>query len=218
MIPKIIHQSYPDETRPVIVNSQRSISHTTPTWDYKFWSDDMAEKFVQKNHPDVFDIWYGLSRSDIIKWNTFRFMLIYHEGGMYVDSDTIFKKNIDDIIDTTYQFIGTRHHCSSNTIKDHFFLAERKSPLLLNIINKIKKQLVSNNIHQNIHAACGCVLINNELTSYIEKNKLKYKLLDPKYITNQSLRCEGYDNQVEESKKFNWNDVYVVHMLENSWN
>jgi len=218
VIPKIIHQSYPDETSPVLVNSQKSISLTTPTWDYKFWSDDMAEKFVRDNHPDIFDIWHELDRSDIIKWNTFRFMLIYSEGGMYVDSDTIFKKNIDDIIDTSYQFIGTRDHCSSNTIKDHFFLAERKLPLLLNIINRIKEQLVSNNIHQNIHAACGCVLINNELISYIDKNELKYKLLNPKYITNQLLRCEGYDNQVEENKKFNWGDVYVVHLLENSWN
>jgi len=222
MIPKIIHQTHYDQNLPLVADCKKTIENTNPSWEYKFWSNQMAEKLVRENFPQYSDQWLSLENKNIIKWNLFRFMLIYAEGGMYVDCDTIFRKSIDEVINFNVEFIGVKKHCFDIWIKDHFFLAEKHSQFLYSCIDKIFKQLMLINpsklgVTSHVHHICGGFFLNKQLELYSRSGGDFYELLNPKCITNIDLRGEGYKNQIKANQEFNWDDVYVMHLMEGSW-
>ena len=220
MIPKIIHQTPYDENLDLVVASQKYIKETNPDWDYKFWSNSMAEELVFNEYPEFSKAWNSIPNSNIIKWNLLRFMIIHTEGGLYVDSDTIFKKNIDKILDLNYNFIGIKKHKINNWVKDHFFASEKKSNFLYHCIHKIIDTTKNYNVSNvSVHDVCGGIFLYNELNYYFSNNNdnSNYNLLDCEFVTNIGLNYEGYKNASEENKKFKWENVYVIHLLDGSW-
>ncbi len=218
MIPKTIHQTHRDENLDFVIGSQKSIKDTNPDWDYKFWSDSIGKELVFDVFPEFSKTWDLIPNKNIIKWNLLRFMIIYSEGGLYVDSDTVFKKNIDKIIDLEYDFVGIKKHKINNWVKDHFFAANKHSEFLYSCIKKIINNIKSNKtLNISVHDICGGHFLDRELTIYSKNNNLKYKLLKPEFVSNLNLEHEGYIDNKEENKRFNWDNVYVVHLLDGSW-
>ena len=218
MIHKIIHQTHRDNNLDFVMASQKSIKESTPDWDYKFWPDETGKELVFDVFPEFSKIWDSIPNANIIKWNLLRFMIVYSEGGLYVDSDTIFKKNIEEIIDINYDFIGIKKHKIDNWIKDHFFAAEKHSQFLYSCIKKIINNITSGQtLNTSVHDICGGPFLYGQLKNYSEQNDLKYKLLNRNFVTNLDLQHEGYANNTEENKKFDWDNEYVVHLLDGSW-
>lgn len=99
-IPKIIHQTYFSKNLPVEL--QRNINQLklmNPNWSYKIYDDKDIEDYIKFHYPELFKFYckinpiYGAARADF-----FRYLLIYNEGGLYLDIKSSVSRPLDEII------------------------------------------------------------------------------------------------------------------------
>jgi len=88
LVQKNIFQTYKGELEELddeILENIDVIKRLNPDWNYRYFSDLDCDKWVSQNYPgEVYDIWsrikIGVAKSDL-----FRYLLIYKEGGVYLD-------------------------------------------------------------------------------------------------------------------------------------
>jgi inositol phosphorylceramide mannosyltransferase catalytic subunit len=97
-IPRIIHQTYfTSDLSEAFQENVNSLKDKNPGWQYKFYDDDAIFDFISYNYDQTvlhyynrINPKYGAARADF-----FRYLVIYKEGGVYLD----LKSNIDQPID-----------------------------------------------------------------------------------------------------------------------
>ena len=68
-----------------------------PESEYNLWDDEDIKKLAQEEFPELLTIWdelQGIQRADIG-----RYLILYVKGGVYADTDIVFKKNFFDNMD-----------------------------------------------------------------------------------------------------------------------
>lgn len=96
-VPKIIHQvgigelSYPwDEM-------SKNWTMINPDWELKYWTDETILSFMQENYPwfmfHLKTMPYGVMIAD-----SFRYFVLYHYGGIYIDTDVSCQKALDSYV------------------------------------------------------------------------------------------------------------------------
>lgn len=98
IIPKIIHQTYINESIPEIwVDAQQSCIDLHPDYEYILWTDEMARDFVVAEYPwflETFDGYdYPIQRADSI-----RYFVLAHYGGIYIDLDDGCNRRLDPLL------------------------------------------------------------------------------------------------------------------------
>ncbi|KAF1812014.1 hypothetical protein P152DRAFT_42162 [Eremomyces bilateralis CBS 781.70] len=98
LIPKIIHQTYKNETIPEVwKEAQRSCIELHPDYEYKLWTDDSAREFIVAEYPWFLDTWDGypfnIQRADAI-----RYFILSHFGGIYIDLDDGCNRRLDPLL------------------------------------------------------------------------------------------------------------------------
>jgi len=94
-IEKRIHQTWKTHTLP-----EGTASHTAtwkavnPGYRYKLYSDPEIEKHMALHHPEMMDTWAQLK--PIEKADTFRYAILYDQGGFYSDIDVSCSRSIDE--------------------------------------------------------------------------------------------------------------------------
>ncbi|CAG8165638.1 unnamed protein product [Penicillium salamii] len=89
IIPKIIHQTYKNETIPEVwVEAQQSCIDLHPDYEYILWTNEKSREFIAAEYPwflDTFDGYnYPIQRADSI-----RYFVLAHYGGTYIDLDDV---------------------------------------------------------------------------------------------------------------------------------
>jgi mannosyltransferase OCH1-like enzyme len=127
LIPKIIHQtSYHEfDSLPIsLKNNIEKIKKENPDYDYRYYNNDLCELYILNNYgKEMLDIYnkinpkYGPARSDI-----FRYLLIYNEGGVYIDLKSSFNNPLNKIIkkDDQYLISNWNHKPHENILKTNF--------------------------------------------------------------------------------------------------
>ena len=99
-IPKGIHQTYYKKDLPIeLQNNVNQLKLMNPDWSYKIYDDSDIENYIELHYPELVAIYhkinpiYGAARADF-----FRYLLIYNEGGVYLDIKSSVTKPLDEII------------------------------------------------------------------------------------------------------------------------
>jgi mannosyltransferase OCH1-like enzyme len=148
MIPQILHQTSQSvalsEPTASYINSWRRLN---PELKYQFFDDRACREFIGRVYPrylDAFDSFaFGIQRSDF-----FRYLAVYHFGGLYCDTDmeclrpfdTFLKmKGIVFSIETRLTRQRQQELCYRHPfqIANCIFAAERNHPFLLDLIERI---------------------------------------------------------------------------------
>ncbi len=97
-IPKILHQTWKGHDLPEkFRNWQRSWIHHHPDWEHRFYTDNDCTAFIRKVFPGWLDI-YEQYREPVQRADLFRYLVIYHCGGLYADMDMKCFKSIDSLL------------------------------------------------------------------------------------------------------------------------
>lgn len=106
-IPRIIHQTLPNKNtiHPKLQQNIDYIKRLNPTWEYRLYDDDDIRAYIKKHYPEYVDVYnrinpkYGAARADL-----FRYLLMYREGGVYLDLKSAMMYPLDKLIypDDTY--------------------------------------------------------------------------------------------------------------------
>ena len=120
-IPKIIHQVYfndknlPEEIRQNITTLKKMNSD----WEYRLYDDDKMQAYVSDHYPEVLKYYnqinpkYGAAKADF-----FRYLVIYREGGVYLDIKSSLSKPLNEIIKPDDCYILARW---PDTTGKHFY-------------------------------------------------------------------------------------------------
>jgi len=98
LIPKIIHQTYINETIPEVWRAgQRKCVELHSDYEYKLWTDKKARDFIAAEYPwflETFDGYeFPIQRADSI-----RYFVLAHFGGIYIDLDDACQRRLDPLL------------------------------------------------------------------------------------------------------------------------
>lgn len=149
-IPKQIIQCCPDKNNlsPLFQENIDYIKKLNPGWKYTLYDDYDIEKFISKYYPNYLKYFkainpkYGAARADF-----FRYIIMYDQGGVYLDLKSAMKNPLDDIIHPNDEFIlshwdfGGRPHEDKlkkyGEFQQWHIICIKKHPIMKQIINKI---------------------------------------------------------------------------------
>jgi mannosyltransferase OCH1-like enzyme len=89
LIPKIIHQTYINESIPAHwKEAQQSCLDLHEDYEYRLWTDKLSREFIAAEYPwflETFDGYqFPIQRADAI-----RYFVLAHYGGVYIDLDDV---------------------------------------------------------------------------------------------------------------------------------
>ena len=107
-IPKIIHQTYfTRDLPPKLQDNVERLKRENPDWEYRFYDDADITDFITTHYgAEMFAYYtrinpgYSAARIDL-----FRYLLIYHTGGVYLDIKSTFTNAIDTFVQADDQYL-----------------------------------------------------------------------------------------------------------------
>ena len=235
-IPKLIHQTWKSYDLPekyiTLVDSWKKMH---PDWKYKLYDDQDCIEFIQKYYPELFDAYQSLEEP-VMKADMFRYLIIYHFGGLYADLDTEALKSFDELLkDNSKMIIGVElefdntmllkmapvynnFYKKNNLNKQYIqycFLSEAKNPLLLEIAKEIardKHKVFDSIKHANTIIKTGPGIFSKIVQKYIN-NGYPIKVLDIKYFSGVQSAIKHYLFGINNPSK----ESYIKHYEMSSW-
>ena len=106
LIPRIIHQTWFEELTqeryPQLVRLQNS--WIAAGWEYRFYDDVAARKFIVDNFPNRFVYAYDSLIPGAYKADFFRYLVLLKSGGVYADIDVMLNTHLDSLIPPDLSF------------------------------------------------------------------------------------------------------------------
>jgi len=98
-IPQIIHQIYdnPLGVPNILSNISESWKSNHPAWTYRLWNNESIEIFLTDFFPKFIPI-YNSFLHDKQRWELLRYLILYKEGGLYVDIDYECIQPVDSLL------------------------------------------------------------------------------------------------------------------------
>jgi len=101
LIPKIIHQTYINETIPAHwVAAQQSCLDLHPDYEYKLWTDALSHNFIKEKYPWFLATFEGY-KHNIQRADAIRYFVLAHYGGIYIDLDDGCQRRLDPLLSYT---------------------------------------------------------------------------------------------------------------------
>lgn len=107
-IPRLIHQTFPDKQKlPLDIQENiNKIKKMNPSWEYRIYDDHDIDQYIKEHcawarpYIDKLSPDYGPAKADF-----FRYLLIYQEGGVYLDIKSTLEKPLDEVIDCDDEYL-----------------------------------------------------------------------------------------------------------------
>ena len=205
MIPKILHLCWlsGDAYPPLIAKCINSWKEKCPSYTIKIWSSETFDLHSSIWVREAFDQKKYAFAADYI-----RFWVLYHEGGIYLDSDVEVIKSFDDLlhlnsfmgfaIDGNYEpaIIGSipgqewifsclQYYNNRHFIKDDHTLDELTLPLIINPILQKTYGLEPKNIRHQI-SYCSAANISLYPCEYFSPDVLKMRITPHSYTVHHT--------------------------------
>lgn len=162
-ISRIIYQTNRTKRLPTEIEENiDNIKRINPNWQYKLYDDSDIEDYIKDNYGDIIlnyyrriDPQYGAAKADL-----FRYLLIYKEGGVYIDLKSSITKSLDEFLYDDDEYIlshwdnqkGDEHegfgmnyselqHIERGEFMQWFLIASPGHPFLRAVILQVLKNI-----------------------------------------------------------------------------
>jgi mannosyltransferase OCH1-like enzyme len=210
-IPKIIMQT--SKNRRVSNNkflSIRSIIDNNPNYNYEFYDNDEARKFIKKNFKNDVVNAYDRLIPGAYKADLFRYCYLYINGGIYVDCKMLCHINFDELFTFDYDIILVNDRIP-NAYWNGFICAKPNLDIFKKCINQIVIYVNDEYYGKDALDITGPRLFYEMGSQSLFS--LKYKLL---YLTNIDYRDSNNYIYDENGKKL-LNVMYPKYYDENDY-
>jgi len=150
IIPKIIHQTWKDDNLPKEFKKYcNSWVNHHPDWEYRFYTDTDCIDFVRQTFPEWLDV-YERYRVPVQRADLFRYLVIYHCGGLYADMDMECFKPVDNLLkkgscllsieaSLTYRFQKALDYPEPFQVANCIFAACPKHPFFKRVLDRVRE-------------------------------------------------------------------------------
>jgi len=178
---------------------QTWISHH-PDWTFCFWCDENIPKLVNQT-------FYNSSTHPAMKADILRYELLYFMGGVYIDSDFLCLRNIDELLIDITGFTGYE---SADFMAIGLMGFKPYDPILYQIIIKIPYNIInSRDLNKSIPQLTGPVLFTEIWNKYKTELHRAYEI---NYFYSYTF-LDKYENKRYHIK----DEYYAIHMWGYSW-
>ena len=169
---------------------------------FLFFTDDSIKTFIQEHFPEYHQTFVNL-KYKIQQIDFFRYLAIYHHGGLYLDLDMNITKNMDDLDKSVCNFpIEIKNADGSILLGNYAFYANKGDPFIKHIINNIVNPPISEDEikfaqdnhsddkeHVYVYYTTGPELVTRAYWSY--EDRASIKLLEPEPYENDCFGKYG---------------------------
>jgi mannosyltransferase OCH1-like enzyme len=210
-IPRIIHQTWKDNNIPDKWKAyQQKVKQLHPDWEYKLWTDADNDAFVKQYFPDFYDTYNGFSKN-IMRADVIRYLIMYQQGGMYLDLDYEMLRTFDfnNEVLVLPQNRSISYGDKENTLGNCFFASVPQHPFWKAVIDDLKNNppVISN--YDEVIDATGPML----LTKIYNKGNFN-DIVTPERIV---FHPKSPKNEKEYRSLVNNGKTYGIHHGWGSW-
>lgn len=189
-IPKKIFQTWHRKHNPDVERLTQNWKDLNPEYTHEFFDEEAMQMFMEENFDkDVVECYNNVQNIQL-KSDFWRYSVIYVNGGVYVDVDTVPVKPLDDILDTDDDAVFTmtpvphwgldyRTQKPIVIMAGAFIAATPKHPILLHMIDGICSSIRNNEFPEQIHELSGTERIISAIYNYCD-----VRYIEPGYIPN----------------------------------
>lgn len=226
--PKIIHQVYDYRNGGKIPKQLLEISLTWkknhPDWEYRLWDHYAIDAFMKQYYPHYINRYFQF-KYPVQRWDSIRYLLIYHYGGLYVDMDYESLEPIDGLLVDAECFFGSEpeEHKPADMpvyLGNSFFGGRSHHPFIQLLANKCFEspmKIFESDKMQYVLETTGPRMVSKMYNSF--DDKLNVRILPAEYVAPWSLNeahfmvSGNYTSKMEEKLE----KAYCVHYFFGSW-
>lgn len=188
-IPKVIHQVYSDSKLPEPLQSNvNQLKNNNPNWRHHLYDDESMLAYVEQEFPEIYPYYIKIDQAYCAcKADLFRYLLIYNEGGVYLDIKSGTNTPLNEIIKSDDLYIlahwpksnkNTGHHPAipnpNGELQQFHIIATSGHPFLKAVIDHVCSNINRYNpiIHgpgASVMAVSGPIVYTNVITPLINK-------------------------------------------------
>lgn len=218
MIPKIIHQIWLQGYDQMPLNLKTfntGCQYINDDFTHWFWTEDRIKKLLRKKFDKKYLELFDYYQIPAQKADFARYCILYVYGGIYLDMDTVCKKNLNKFLDCKFFFTSTNDLLNK--------LYRRYQTGIIGSVPKhgiftimFKKMFERVPYAKSLTYSTGTRLFYDSIkeyrsiNEYIESNSTDIKIIDPKFLHP----CGIFDDELCECA---CDDCYIVHTNYSSW-
>lgn len=168
IIPKVIIQTGPSNEMPILkYNSVMTFIELNPEYEYKFFDDSNARKFIRENFDEHILTAYDILVPGAFKADLFRYCYLYINGGCYFDCKMILREPLRNFVDRKAELIVCKDYGKTLRYYNAIILCAKK--ILNSTIVDCVNNIYNNYITSDPLAITGPQMFYNSL---MNKNKV----------------------------------------------
>jgi mannosyltransferase OCH1-like enzyme len=216
MIPKIIHQTGPDEQKwhPIWKECSETWKNTFPDFQYMYWTDDDLRNLIKEKYSEFLEL-YDNFPHHIMRVDFARFCILHSYGGIYADLDIYCYKNFYDLLKRDLYILESWSEWGEK-VQNSLMASSQNQEfwekcMFYSGVRFLLNQ--KNNYKEYILASCGPKLMSKILDSSVKF--LPKEMFNP-IVENQFN--QGYEKAIEDFNNLKNNqNVFTRHYLTSTW-
>jgi hypothetical protein len=168
VFPKILHHSWKTESIPTMwQGSYNACVSLNKGYTYMLWTDEKIDAFMETYYP-WFKAQFDSYKYKIQKIDVFRYFILYHYGGVYIDLDIKCKFPFSTILNNISKDHGMLLPGTWPVgVSNEFIVAKQHHPFLRYIISKLRYAHHEYGLHYfTILASTGPMFVSRCLETY----------------------------------------------------
>ena len=117
MIPKVVYQTWKTKVLPTnVINTIKNMKSLNPDYDFYLYDDNDIEKWIKSTFDDpIIYNTYSQLNVGAAKADFWRYLILYKNGGIYLDIDSEITKPLNELINENDTAIVSREKNSGTT-------------------------------------------------------------------------------------------------------
>jgi mannosyltransferase OCH1-like enzyme len=208
MIPKILHQTWKSPEVPTHwKGAQESVRSMNPDYEYMFWTNDDIARFVQVAYPQFYRLLAEYPHPIQII-DAFRYFVLYHYGGIYIDLDIGCKRPLDPGI-LQHDLLLVKSMNTPSIYTNAMMMSSKHNPFMrqcmFSLEHSAKSTIWTPGKHLHVMNSTGPLFLTNQMRRYDGPvHTLPAKMFSGNCnACNLNSTCQG--------------GVYFYHVVGESW-
>ena len=175
-IPRYIFQTWRShEVSPQVYERVQKMQQDNPDWHYCFFTDAMCREFIEKHFDTAVLAAYDNLIPGAYKADLWRYCVLYHYGGMYMDIKMTALVSLDDIIKNQPRFMVARDRFF-NYMKGDFYCynafmcSQKNHPILKLAIERVVENVKNNYYGTDTLLPTACGLLGLTVNIFLNKS------------------------------------------------
>lgn len=214
-IPLILIQTGSYPVSPEIRQTSLINRHINPEYEYRFYNDTTDRiDYIKRYEPDLLPTYESILPG-AFKADLFRYLVLYHEGGVYLDDKSTIIEPLRTFIKKDMKYVAFLD-VSKGACFNGFIAVAPKHPIMREMIDRIKRNVKTKNYGINALDPTGPQLLGRCLNKFLGRPEL-YEFEEKEYPKQVDLLGTFYILNKKYQSLNDRNGTPLIHRCFNGY-